>query len=330
MLFYEVSELHGVHAADPRAVLVVFFIAAAHAVNDGDALRLLAVFEHDTALGGARRIDQTLELQAGDYVIQPLVAVGIDGGGVEDLKAGSQDYGTDLDLDYLVFLLKIYSLSLTELLAGAALTALEIGAVLPVDNRYVGHRLGEGAIDCLSLAQPGFELAVHLPGALLLANAAARAKFFVDVARLLPDFDLEVADISRDLFYFTVGQQLNERMGTHLRHLGGQNTSGAVQGGEGLIQLRHMPADTGGPFHQIDLVLGIGDFKRRLDAGNTPTHHQGIGIDRHFFCLQRLVVIDPPHRGADQRFGFLGSRLLVFRYPGNMLADISHLKEIGI
>ncbi len=57
----------------------------------------------------------------------------------------------------------------------------------------------------------------------------------------------------------------------HIHHLGRQDTGGAIQGGECLIELSHPPADGRFPFDQIDGEARIGDIKGGLNAGNTAT-----------------------------------------------------------
>ena len=86
------------------------------------------------------------------------------------------------------------------------------------------------------------------------AVSAARALVHVDVSGMLFDPHGEVADISGDIHDFAIGQQLDVLALAHRDHLGGADARGAVQGGEGLVELEHVPADGGGLFHQIGLV----------------------------------------------------------------------------
>ena len=73
------GELHGIHAADLGAILVVVVVAAAHAVDDGYRLRLGATIQHDLAVGWPRSIDQPLKLKASDYTFQPPIAILVQG-----------------------------------------------------------------------------------------------------------------------------------------------------------------------------------------------------------------------------------------------------------
>ena len=80
------------------------------------------------------------------------------------------------------------------------------------------------------------------------------------IAGFLSYLGLEVAHVALDIGHLTVGHQLDIGVGAHQAHLGGKNTGGTVQCGEGLVQLYHMSADAGLLLHQVDLVLGIGNL----------------------------------------------------------------------
>ena len=93
-----------------------------------------------------------------------------------------------LTVDDLVLLLEVDRARRAELLARLAGAPLEVGAVLRVDHRVLGHGLRERAVDRLAVAQARLEDVVHdLLRALLLAQAAAGAQVGVDLARLLAD-----------------------------------------------------------------------------------------------------------------------------------------------
>ncbi len=91
------GELQAGHAADDRAVVVIVAVPAAHAVDDAHRFRhRLPITQHDFAAGGAGRVAHALELQAGEDVGQPAVAVLRDAAGVKSVKAGGQN-----DIAYL-------------------------------------------------------------------------------------------------------------------------------------------------------------------------------------------------------------------------------------
>ncbi len=89
-------------------------------------------------------------------------------------------------------------------------------------------------------------------------------------------------------------------------HLGRQDAGGAVQRGEGLVELGHVAADGGLALHQVDVLAGVGQGERRVDAGDAAAHHQHVGMDGHASAFQRLVEGDPAHGGAHQVLGLFG------------------------
>ena len=83
MLPYQVGKLHGIHAADSGAILVIFLIPTAYAMDNGNALRSRAILEHNIAISWSRGINHPLKLKAGDNIIQSLIAILIDRGRVK-------------------------------------------------------------------------------------------------------------------------------------------------------------------------------------------------------------------------------------------------------
>ena len=61
--------------------------------------------------------------------------------------------------------------------------------------------------------------------------------------------------------------------------LGGADAGGTIQGGEGLVELEHMAANGGIPFHQVGLKARIANVQGRLHTGNTAAHHHDIRVD---------------------------------------------------
>src|SRR4030067_3236078 len=62
VIAHQLCQLERVHAARPRAVLVIFIIPAATTMHDRHALGWLTIFEGHLSTGRAAGIDQTLEL----------------------------------------------------------------------------------------------------------------------------------------------------------------------------------------------------------------------------------------------------------------------------
>jgi hypothetical protein len=56
----------------------------------------------------------------------------------------------------------------------------------------------------------------------------------------------------------------------HLHQFRGKHAGGAVIGGKGFVQLRHVPAKGMGFIEKIDIKTGIGQIQSTLDAANAP------------------------------------------------------------
>ena len=190
------------------------------------------------------------------------------------IKAGGHDDGPDLDIEQLVFLIEIYGPRGAEFFAHAALAPLEPDAVFAVDDGHIGHGLGKGGIDGFSPAHAHVELGGHALGAFLLAHPATGAGLKIHIAGLLPQPGAKVAGLAGHRINLGVGHQLDLGMPRDIHHLGRHDAGGAIQCGEGLVQLRHPPADTGFPLYQIDLEPGIGDIQRGLHAGDARADDQ--------------------------------------------------------
>ena len=138
--------LDGVHAAHRRAV-VVLRIPAAHALDEGQPTRLPPVRRtQDLAGAGTAGRQDPLELQARDHVREGAVAELRLLRGVVEAETRGQDHGAGLDRGLPVFLGVLDGLDRADLLADAAVPGLEVYAVVPIDDRHIGQRLGEGDV----------------------------------------------------------------------------------------------------------------------------------------------------------------------------------------
>ena len=159
---------------------------------------------------------------------------------------------------------------------------------------------------------PGLELVVdHLARALLDADAAAGALVVVDVAGLLADLHLEVAHRAADFLQLGVGQQGDVLVLADLRHLRREDAGRAVERGEGLVELGHVAADARLALDEVDVVAGVGQLERGLQAGDAAADDQRGRVDLDEHRLQRLLLLDPLGRGRDQGLGLLGGGGLV-------------------
>ena len=91
-----------------------------------------------------------------------------------------------------------------------------------------------------------------------------------------------------------------------------------------------MAADRRLALDEIDVVAGVGQFQRGLQAGDAAADDQRGRIDLDLHRLQRLLVLHALGRGGDQRLGLSRARLLVEVDPGDVLAEVGHLAEVGI
>ena len=141
-----------------------------------------------------------------------------------------------------------------------------------VDGEGVGNRLGEPLEDRLALRQPLVELVGQLHGAVGGALPAPRAAGRVHVLGPRVQVQAEPARLAVDRRDLRVGQQLDVRVPAHLHELGGDDAHRAVVGREGLVQLRHPPADGRGLLHEEDLEPRVGQVQRGLHPADPRTH----------------------------------------------------------
>jgi len=136
-------------------------------------------------------------------------------------------------------------------------------------------------MNSLAFDQPLIPLGNSLTGTFFRAGQACIAFIVVNIAGLLPDFYIKITHKTFDFTNFTIGHQRNIWMLQNSVHLGGKNTGRAVQRGKGFIKLRHVAADGGIFFHQINFLAGVGQFQGSLDTRNTAAdnHHVRIDID---------------------------------------------------
>ncbi len=109
--------------------------------------------------------------------------------------------------------------------------------------------------------------------AVRITNAAAGAEIWINVSRLLFDLHFETAALPFDLCQVRVGNHLYVQVPADLDQFGGDDSHGAVIGGEGLVELSHNAADGRGFLHQVNVVSGICQIKSGLHSGYAATHH---------------------------------------------------------
>ena len=75
-----------------------------------------------------------------------------------------------------------------------------------------------------------------------------------------------------------------------IHHFGREDAGGAIQRGEGLVELSHVPADGWFALHKVDREASIRNFKRSLDASDAAANDQRSRVDRHMQGFKRFVV----------------------------------------
>ena len=141
---------------------------------------------------------------------------------------------------------------------------------------------------------------------------------------------MEVAHEALDGIYLRIGENADILVLCGLHHLGGQNTGGAVQRRERLVDLRHLAADGGFLLHDIHGETGIGNVQRRLDTGDTAADDQGPLGDRALACRQRGVEMYFGNGGTAQDNGLFRSRRHILVNPRALFADVGDFHHVGV
>jgi hypothetical protein len=181
-----------------------------------------------------------------------------------------------MDLLFLVF--KIDGFCRAELLTGSALALFKKDAVVFVDRVLEGHCLGILDIDRLALDQVFVKSVIHLLGALFSARSAGNTLFHVHEAGMLDHLHREISRFTAHVYDFRKGQEFDVEMPADLDQFGGDNSHGAVIGGECLVQCRHGPADGGSLFQKINVIPGVSEIQGRLHARDPTAYDQNRSV----------------------------------------------------
>ena len=101
--------------------------------------------------------------------------------------------------------------------------------------------------------------------------------------------------------------------------------------GKVLSNLRHVAADGRLALHQVDVLAGVGQGQRGVDARDAAAHHQHIGMDRHAACVSSGSCHATRRTAARTRsLAFSRGLRLVGVHPGIVLPDVDHLEVVGI
>ena len=142
------------------------------------------------------------------------------------------------------------------------------------DRVHVGDGLRVELVDGLALVEVLVVLVGDVDRALGRALTAARALVRVDEARVVEDLGREVARLALEADELGVGHHVDVEVTPRLDQLRGERAHGAVVGGEGLVELGHVPAERWGFLDEIDLVPAFGEVQRTLDARDAASHDE--------------------------------------------------------
>ena len=115
-----------------------------------------------------------------------------------------------------------------------------------------------------------------------------------------------------------------------LHHFRGQNTCGAVEGRERLIELAHTAADAGGLLYDIDFIACVCNVERGLDACNTAADDERALCYAAFAREQRRVKIDLCDSRSGKDDGLFGRFFHVLVDPGAVLTDVCNLDHVRV
>ena len=119
-------------------------------------------------------------------------------------------------------------------------------------------------------------------------------------------------------------------MRPHLDHPRAEDARGAVESGEGLAELRHLPADACLALHEVDSVAGISELQGGGYARYAATDDEYLPGERDRPGVERLESHRPPDPAPYQVFGLPGGSGLVLMHPRAMLPEIDQLKKIRV
>ena len=312
--------LGGVHAADLGAVFLasaVVFASGADALHEHDGVRVLLIgrTEQCTACrtGG---IHEPLQLQGGDNVLRLGVRVFVVLFQRDRVVAGRRDDGAVILGDVFVLLRIVDGARGADLGTHAALAGFQHRAVVRIDRRDLRNGLRERDIDGAPLVHAQIELIWHLLLRTFLGTQpAAGADVLFDVACLALDFDVEIADEAADLRHLAVREDADFFVLSGVDHFRGQDARRAVQGREGLVELRHFAADGGLGFDDIDRETRVRDVERGLDSRDAAADDQCALGDRGLARCERCVQLDLGDGGFAQNDRLFGAGFFVLMDP---------------
>src|SRR5208283_3748950 len=131
-------------------MLMIIFITAADAVQDGDRLRFLAIAQRHLARCWTRGVEKPLHLES--IINAGILAVTVLNQRlcIHKIKAGRDDNSSNLDINKSILLFKIDSLLFADFLTQTALALEKISTGIFINNWFLRHGLWKRNINCLS------------------------------------------------------------------------------------------------------------------------------------------------------------------------------------
>ena len=271
-----------IHAADAAAVLItaVAGIARPDALDERNALDIFIVAgTQHTAERGTRGAQQPFELRRGNHVGEPLVSVLAAAQRVEHLVSTGYDHAAYLDLTVADLVVEPNCVGLADLLADLAFAQPEIETIVPVDHGDVRDGLRVRHVDRLAHAQAPVELARYSRGAFLPAQPAPGASFQIDAAGSESDGCGELSGLSFQVDEVRQREDLDVVVLGHADKARAHRAHGAVIGGEGLVEHRHVAAKRAVGLQEINPVSRRPHVQGGLYSGDAPAEDQNRSDD---------------------------------------------------
>jgi hypothetical protein len=162
-----------------------------------------------------------------------------------------------------------------------------------VDGIFKGDSLGEGDIDGLFLSQSHVKFVRKRYRALFYTVSTGRAFGCIDIPRLPSDDDFKMTGLTFDVGHFRIGEEVDVGMIAHIHHFGRDDTSRAIEGGKGLVELGHMAADGWVLLHQMDFESLIGNVEGSLHPCNASANHKCFWDNVFYFIIHRYYFLSP-------------------------------------
>ena len=244
----------------------VVFVARPGALDEGDVLRFLAVRgAQQFAAGGAVRIGEALEFQAGDDVIETVITVRLYLRRIVGFPASRPDHRADFQLDRLGRHIEVDGIVFARGFGLLAVRRADDGRVEHVALR-IGHRVRQigGARFGKTVFVRIANLRLHRFGAF-----AAGGAVLVDVTRRYFEGDGVIAALPAHRNHFGLGQHAHVAVGLEPAQVDFQPAGRVAHLGEIAVHQCGAPAQAGIALGEDHLLAAFGGFQRRRHAADT-------------------------------------------------------------